>query len=66
MNISGNRAEQALRQRAYALADSGDFDSAHHIRTKLASEGWPNVQPTLSGAFMTERLGERIEAARTH
>ena len=37
---SDNSGLQALRARAYALAESGQFANAHAVEQALVAEGW--------------------------
>ena len=47
---SDNSGLQALRARAYALAESGQFANAHAVEQALVAEGWPNIHRALAGA----------------
>ena len=66
MQIADDRAQAALRRRAYELADSGNFDSAVEIRRALTGEGWISVQPVIGTQYMMCSLSERIRTAKPH
>lgn len=61
-----DRAMQAVRQRAYALADSGLFDNAHAVERALIVEGWPNAAHALEGGFARKAVSEKCQAATAH
>lgn len=60
---SDNKGERAARDRAYALADSGRYRSAHAVQEALAAEGWPNAGPALAGEHVRQTIAERCQAA---
>ncbi|WP_083949161.1 hypothetical protein [Sphingobium cloacae] len=58
---------QALRARAYKLAESGQFDGAHAIRTALIAEGWSNAGRAFQSDYMRKAISERcLAAAKAH
>lgn len=58
---------QALRARAYALAESGRFDGAHAVEQALIAEGWPNAGAALQSSFTRKAISERcMAAAKAH
>lgn len=59
---SDNRSFQAVRDRAYALADSGRFDSAHAVEQAVIAEGWPNAANALASDFARKSISERCMA----
>ncbi len=66
MITSDDRSLQALRQRAYVLAESGRFDNAHAVEAALIAEGWPHAAKALEGGHARQAIVERCQAARTH
>jgi hypothetical protein len=65
MNITENKAERALRDRAFALADSGRFTAALEVERALISEGWPNARRAMESEVFRQAIHDRCEAART-
>lgn len=63
MIVTENKGERAARERAYALADSGRYDSAHDVERALIAEGWPNAGEALSSEFARKTIAERCQAA---
>lgn len=61
-----DRSLQAARDRAYALADTGRFDTLHAVRQALVGEGWPNAGRALESDFARKAIGERCRAAQAH
>lgn len=66
MNITENKADRAVRDRAFALADSGRFDTAAAIERALISEGWPNVGRTMASEIFRQAIHDRCTAATSH
>lgn len=66
MHITQNKADQAVRNRAFALADSGRFDTAAAIERALISEGWPNVSRTMASEVFRQAVLDRCATATTH
>ncbi|PZU60212.1 MAG: hypothetical protein DI547_04070 [Sphingobium sp.] len=66
MIVEDRKNEQAVRARAYALAEGGGFASAHEVEAALIGEGWPNVHAALSSEYARKAIVERCAAARTH
>ncbi len=60
-----DRATQAARQRAYALAESGLFASPHAVEQALIAEGWPNAARALESSFARKAVSEKCQAAAT-
>ncbi|KKW91010.1 MULTISPECIES: hypothetical protein [Sphingobium] len=54
---------QALRARAYALAESGRFNGAHAVEQALIAEGWPNAGAALQSSYTRKAISERCMAA---
>ncbi len=50
-------------QRAFDLADSGDFRTVQEIRDRLAKEGLADVDRHLTGPSIRRDLRRAIEAA---
>lgn len=61
-----NEALQALRARAYTLAETGRFDGAHAVEQALIAEGWPNAGEALQSEYSRKAIGERCRAAKAH
>ncbi|MEJ7933422.1 hypothetical protein WG907_04020 [Sphingobium sp. AN558] len=61
-----NEALQALRARAYSLAETGQFDSAHAVEQALIAEGWPNAAEALQSEYSRKAISERCQAAKVH
>lgn len=59
-----DRGLQAARDRAYALADSGQYDRAHAVEQALIAEGWPNAGEAMASEFTRQSVTERCQAAR--
>jgi hypothetical protein len=51
-------------ERAYQLADSGEFELISDISRKLSQEGWPDPRGHLVGNTLITSLRRRIAAAR--
>jgi len=62
MQMQTNRADDALRARAIALAESGHFDTVHAVRTALIAEGWANAGRVLESEALRNRIAERCHA----
>lgn len=63
---SDNNDMQALRARAYALAESGQFANAHAVEQALVAEGWPNIHRALDGDYARKAISERCLGAQAH
>ena len=63
---SDNSGLQALRARAYALAESGLFANAHAVEQALVAEGWPNIHRALAGDYARKAISERCLTAKPH
>ena len=61
-----DRGMQAMRDRAYVLAETGRFENVHAVEQALIAEGWPNARIALDSSFARKAIGERCRAARTH
>ncbi|HKY82916.1 MAG TPA: hypothetical protein VJM09_15770 [Sphingobium sp.] len=57
---------QALRARAYALAETGQFEGAHAVEQALIAEGWPNAAAALQSSYTRKAISERCLAAKPH
>ena len=64
MDIRDNRADRAVRERAYSLADSGRFEAAHEVERALVREGWPNAGRVMQGDYVVQAVHEKCRAAR--
>lgn len=65
MNITLNKADRAVRDRAFALADSGRFKAALDVERALISEGWPNARRTMESEVFRQAVHDRCAAAKT-
>ncbi|MBK5265196.1 MAG: hypothetical protein JJE34_08200 [Alphaproteobacteria bacterium] len=63
MNITENKADRAIRDRAFALADSGKFETVLEIEQALISEGWPNAGRAIQSEIFRQALHDRCNAA---
>ncbi len=54
---------QAIRARAYKLAESGRFDGAHAVEQALVAEGWSNAGRAFQSDYMRKAISERCMAA---
>lgn len=64
MYIADNKAERAIRERAYKLAESGQYESVRDVERALVGEGWPNARRIVQGEYMMQALEEKCRAAR--
>ncbi|KFG91128.1 hypothetical protein BV98_001121 [Sphingobium herbicidovorans NBRC 16415] len=67
MMMHGDNARlQALRARAYQLAETGRFDGAHAVEQALVAEGWANAAAALQSGYTRKAISERCLAAKPH
>ncbi|MDI1294554.1 MAG: hypothetical protein PSY12_01465 [bacterium] len=66
MTPTDDRGQQALRARAYTLAESGQFNDSHAVEQALVAEGWPNAAAALQSDYARKAIGERCRAAKAH
>ncbi|MET0372178.1 MAG: hypothetical protein ABW039_12480 [Sphingobium sp.] len=66
MIATQDRGLRAARDRAYALADSGQFDRVHAVEQALIAEGWPNAGEAFQSDFTRKAVAERCRVARKH
>lgn len=67
MMMHGDDARlQALRERAYQLAETGRFDGAHAVEQALVAEGWANAAAALRSGYTRKAISERCLAAKPH
>ncbi|HEY9580211.1 MAG TPA: hypothetical protein VIR65_10160 [Rhizorhapis sp.] len=64
MNLTVNKADQAVRERAFMLADSGRFDTAFEIERVLIAEGWPNAGRAMTGEIFRQAIHDRCTEAK--
>lgn len=64
MAYIGTRSDQALRQRALDLAESGRFAAPHQVEEALIGEGWPNAGIAMRGDFLRKAVADRCAAAQ--
>ncbi|MHA6767345.1 hypothetical protein [Sphingobium ummariense] len=58
-----NSGLQAVRARAYALAESGRFSNAHAVEQALIAEGWPQAGAALQSDYARKAISEKCQAA---
>ena len=66
MNFTMNKAERAVRERAFALADTGKFETASEIERALIGEGWPNAGRAMDSEIFRQAVHDRCAAAMRH
>lgn len=54
---------QAVRARAYALAESGRFSNVHAVEQALVVEGWPQAGAALQSDYARKAISEKCQAA---
>lgn len=64
MHLTDTKAERALRERAFVLAESGRFDTAHEVERALIGEGWPNAGKIMHREYMVQAVDEKCRTAR--
>ena len=64
MQSNDNKAERAVRERAYTLAESGRFEGVHDVEKALIGEGWPNAGRVMQESYVKQAVEERCRAAR--
>lgn len=64
MHLNDTKADRALRERAFALAESGRFDAAHEVERALIGEGWPNTGTIMHSDYMVQAVDEKCRSAR--
>lgn len=64
MHLRENRADRAVRERAYKLAESGRFEAVHDVERALIGEGWPNAGRIMQGGYVMRAVEERCREAR--
>jgi hypothetical protein len=63
---SDDRSLQALRDRAYVLAETGRYENAHAVEQALIGEGWPNAARALEDGYARSAVSEKCLAAKAH
>ncbi|EQB32456.1 hypothetical protein [Sphingobium ummariense] len=58
-----NSGLQAVRARAYALAESGRFSNARAVEQALIAEGWPQAGAALQSDYARKAISEKCQAA---
>lgn len=66
MLYADDRGLQALRARAYMLAETGKFETIHAVEQALIAEGWPNAAQALGSEYARNAVGERCRMAQAH
>lgn len=65
MHMSENKAERALKDRAFALADSGRFETAFEVERALISEGWPSAGRLMESEVFRQAIHDRCTSAKS-
>ncbi len=63
MQHNDSKAERAVRERAYALAESGKFGAVREVERALIGEGWPHAARTMQSDYVRQAVEERCRAA---
>lgn len=58
-----SKAERAVRDRAYALAESGRFAAVREVESALIGEGWPHAGRVMQSGYVRRAVEERCRAA---
>lgn len=53
-----------VRDRAYALADSGLHDGWRSVERTLVGEGWPNCRSVMESEYVRRSIDSRCAEAR--
>ena len=61
---SGGITRPSTIERAFALAETGDYSSVPEIRIRLRSEGFDQVEAHLAGASISRQLRDPCNEAR--
>ncbi|MCI4589932.1 hypothetical protein MOK15_07485 [Sphingobium sp. BYY-5] len=61
-----DRSLQAVRARAYMLAETGRFGNSNAVQQALIAEGWSNAGRALDSDYARKAIGERCRAAQAH
>lgn len=61
MILHGTKSEQAVRQRAYALAESGRFSAVQEVEQALIGEGWSNAHAVLQSDYARKAIRDRLD-----
>lgn len=64
MFLQDSKADRAIRDRAYRLAESGRFPARHEVEKALIGEGWPNARRVLRGEYVMRAIEEKCKAAQ--
>lgn len=60
--FAGTVRDQALRARAYTLAESGRFATVRDVEQAIIGEGWPDAARVLGSSYVRQALTERLAA----
>ena len=60
--FAGSQREQALRARAYILAETGNFAAVRDVEQAMIGEGWPDAAEVLGHDYVRRALAERLAA----
>ncbi len=64
MHIADNKGDRAVRDRAYKLAESGNFEAVRDVERALVGEGWPNAYRIMHSDYVMRAVEEKCRAAR--
>jgi hypothetical protein len=66
MLYGDDRSLQAARARAYALAETGQYDNSNAVQQALIAEGWSDAGRAMDSDYARKAVGERCRAAQAH
>jgi len=66
MHLNDNSADRAARERAYELAETGQYAGWREVREAMIGAGWPNAGEALSQEYSRLAVDDRCAAARVN
>lgn len=60
MILDGTSGDRAVWERAYKLAESGQFSRVHEVEQALIGEGWPNARSALQSDYARKAIQDRL------
>jgi len=63
MQLNDSKAERAVRERAYRLAESGKFGAVREVERALIGEGWPHAARVMQSDYVRQAVEERCRTA---
>lgn len=64
MHVADNKGDRAVRDRAYKLAESGNFEAVRDVERALIGEGWPNASKVMHSDYVMQAVEEKCRSAR--